>query len=64
MGHEDPRSELARIADALERLVAIVAPAERKRARREAPEVGVTDLERQHARNIARRLGLVVREAR
>lgn len=58
---ESLRGELVRIADALERLLALLEPrAGRTNGRREE-EVEVSESDRAAARAIARRMGLIVR---
>ena len=54
--------ELARIADALERIATVAEGSAPKPRRREIQEVEVTDADRAAARAIARRMGLHVPE--
>ena len=63
MGNEGARpGDLARIADALERIAGFLDRPRRERAK--APEGEVSDTDRAFARRVARRMGLVVKESR
>ena len=55
------RGELARIADALERLLALLEPRASRHVGRRQDDVEVSETDRAAARGIARRMGLHVR---